>query len=118
LSDETKSRQIRCHYDGLLAKDDAFINGYIYWYVPGPNEATMLAVDVKDLTTKKGFVLDDTRSIFTYKAVSFKNKKYKPNMYYTKSGSKYNLVSNETKPAGTLYEKLYTKYCFYKRILA
>jgi hypothetical protein len=26
-SDEHKSRQIRCHYDGLLAKDNAFVGG-------------------------------------------------------------------------------------------
>jgi hypothetical protein len=42
-SDQYKIRQIRCHYDGLLAKDNAFVSGQIYWYVPV--HSTMLVVD-------------------------------------------------------------------------
>ena len=60
-SDEIRSRQIRCHYDGLLAKDNAFVNGFIYWYVP--NQSTMISVDISDLRNK-GFVIDETRSEF------------------------------------------------------
>ena len=34
MADAHKQREIRCHYDGLLASDDALINARIYWYIP------------------------------------------------------------------------------------
>ena len=51
------------HYDGLLAKDNAFIGGQIYWYVP--NQSTMITVDEAWLK-KSGFIIDETRSNFEY----------------------------------------------------
>ncbi len=54
-ADEQKARRIRCHYDGLLAKDEALVNAGIYWYVP--INATMLAYD-KDYLVNRGFTTD------------------------------------------------------------
>jgi hypothetical protein len=42
-SDEHINRQLRCHYDGLMAKDEALVNAGIYWYVP--TNSTMITVD-------------------------------------------------------------------------
>ena len=117
MSDETKLRQIRCHYDGLLAKDNAFIGGSIYWYVP--NVSTMLSVDVDDLINNKGFVIDAARSEYGYEEIplteSIFNRKEKD--YYTRNNdgsySKASLTFNSSK---VYYQKIYTTYCFYKII--
>jgi hypothetical protein len=55
-SDEHVIRQLRCRYDGLLAKDEALVNAGIYWYVP--KNSTMLTVDKEDLLENYGFVTD------------------------------------------------------------
>lgn len=119
-SDETRIRQIRCHYDGLMAKDNAFVSGHIYWYVP--NQSTMLAVNVSDLTLNRGFAIDETRSDFSYAEVDFEksNREYEANTYYTYNSStkKYSVSESATAPSGKLYEKIYTTYCFYKKIEA
>jgi hypothetical protein len=123
-ADETKVRRIRCRYDGLLAKDNAFVNGYIYWIVP--KVSTMLDVDVDDLVNNRGFVLDDTKSTFDFRLVSFgegSGKQYEKNMYYQKividaEKNLFNYVVSEAeaedKPEGDLYEKVCTEQCFYK----
>jgi hypothetical protein len=74
-ADGSKTRQIRCHYDGLLAKDNALVNGQIYWYVP--KQSTMIEVDIDDLI-KKGFVIDEERSEYEdyFIPVKFYGKKY------------------------------------------
>ena len=80
-NDVSLDRAIRCHYDGLLAKDNAFVNGYIYWIVP--KVSTMLDVDVDDLVNNRGFVLDDTKSTFDFRLVSFgvgSGKQYEKNV--------------------------------------
>ena len=55
-ADEQKARQVRCHYDGLLAKDEAMVGAGIYWYVP--INATMLTYD-KEYLTNRGFKTDE-----------------------------------------------------------
>jgi hypothetical protein len=50
------TRQLRCHYDGLLAKDEAMVSAGIYWYVP--KNSTMLVVDKDELINTYGFVTD------------------------------------------------------------
>lgn len=50
IADGSKSRQIRCHYDGLLAKDEALENAGLYWYVPLEN--SMLVFDKLDLENR------------------------------------------------------------------
>lgn len=54
-SDEYYQREIRCRYDGLLAKDEALLNSHIYWYVP--LESTMITCD-RDFLLSKGFDCD------------------------------------------------------------
>jgi hypothetical protein len=55
-ADEHKARQVRCHYDGLLAKDEAMVGAGIYWYVP--INATMLTYD-KEFLINRGFTTDE-----------------------------------------------------------
>lgn len=55
-ADEQKARRVRCHYDGLLAKDEAMVGAGIYWYVP--INATMLTYD-KEYLTNRGFKTDE-----------------------------------------------------------
>ena len=55
-SDEHINRQLRCHYDGLMAKDEALVNAGIYWYVP--TNSTMITVDEDYLLDECGFVKD------------------------------------------------------------
>ena len=114
--DETFVRQLRCHYDGLLAKDNALVGGQIYWYVPGLS--TMLTVDVEDLKTK-GFVIDESRSEYTYTPITIKSKSgfESKSELYIKSNSSYIKASNYV--SGTkYYEKGFSTYCFYKTIYA
>mgnify|MGYP003323363147 CR=1 FL=1 len=54
-ADEHKPREIQCHYDGHLAKDEALVNAGIYWYIPKNN--TMLTYDLAYLASK-GFDTD------------------------------------------------------------
>ena len=125
-ADESRIRQIRCHYDGLLAKDNAFVNGQIYWYVP--NVSTMLTVDIDDLIKNKGFVIDSTRSDTNgYKQVKFLNKYYEKDTYYILDGGKYKICGDEPNTSNpgnvpnnhiSYYEKNYNTYCFYKKVAA
>lgn len=127
-SDEHRNRQIRCHYDGLLAKDNAFVNGQIYWYVPAVS--TMLTVDIDDLINNKKFVLDDKRSKIGYQRVTFNQyKPYEVNKYYifNNTTGKYNLCEDSESDENDYkvpdvskryYERVYTEYCFYKKVLA
>lgn len=56
-ADEQYSRQIKVHYDGLLAKDEAMVGAGIYWYIPNNGDATMLAFD-KNYLINRGFTTD------------------------------------------------------------
>ena len=56
-ADEQYSRQIKVHYDGLLAKDEAMVGAGIYWYVPNNGDATMLTYD-KNYLINRGFTTD------------------------------------------------------------
>ena len=116
-SAEFKSRQIRCHYDGILAKDEAFINGQLYWYVP--NVLTMLSVDVGELKNK-GFNLDETRTEYQYSSIELDAKNYEQNKYYILIDGKYNLCTDENfDSAKKYYEKDdVSTYCFYKQVQA
>ena len=120
-ADESRLRRIRCHYDGLLAKDNAFVGGSIYWYVP--NNSTMLTVDVEDLTSDtKGFTLDETRSTYNYKKISTTAQKedypYEANKFYIKEDSVYRLSTSSTAPSTYFRRDGYNTYCFYKVIEA
>lgn len=55
IGDSSKVRRLRCHYDGLLAKDEILQNAEIYWYVPIQN--SMIVVNQKTLKNK-GFSTD------------------------------------------------------------
>lgn len=79
--DSNYHRQIRCHYDGLLAKDNAFVNGQIYWYVP--RSSTMIDID-EEFLKKQGFVLDEARS----------NIKYIP-LKHAKKDDKGNIITSD-----------------------
>lgn len=56
-ANEQYSRQIKVHYDGLLAKDEAMVGAGIYWYVPNNGDATMLTYD-KNYLVNRGFTTD------------------------------------------------------------
>lgn len=56
-ADEHYARQIKVHYDGLLAKDEALVGAGVYWYVPNNGDATMLTFD-KEYLTNRGFTTD------------------------------------------------------------
>lgn len=56
-ADEHYARQIKVHYDGLLAKDEALVGAGIYWYLPNNGDATMLTFD-KEYLTNRGFTTD------------------------------------------------------------
>ena len=113
-SDATRSRQIRCHYDGLQAKDNAFINGQIYWYVP--RVSTMIDIDEDDLINSRGFVVDDHKSTFSYMDVSAE-KEYIKDTFYIKDGNDYKICTASAAPA-EYYERDYSIQCFYKKVLA
>lgn len=51
-ADRTRDRQLICHYDGLLAKDEALDYAQIYWYIPNKDRASMLLVSDKNELTK------------------------------------------------------------------
>ena len=67
VSQEQAARQLRCHYDGLLAKDEALVSAGIYWYIPNYEEvidsktkatmSTMLRFDA-ELLKDRGFSTD------------------------------------------------------------
>ena len=118
-SDEHKHRRIRCHYDGLLAKDNAFVGGQIYWYVPA--NSTMVTVDAEDLTKNRNFVIDEERSSYKYKkykssditADNFSTKK----PYIKNSLNGYSLASSFVAETEYYYRE-WSDYCFYKTIKA
>ena len=114
-SAEFKLRQIRCHYDGILAKDEAFINGQLYWYVP--NVLTMLSVDVGELKNK-GFNLDETRTEYQYSSIELDAKNYEQNKYYILIDGKYNLCTDENFDSAKKYYERddVSTYCFYKQV--
>lgn len=135
-SDEHLNRQIRCHYDGLLAKDNALVGGQIYWYIPG--SSTMLTFDKEDLESKD-FVLDDKRSERGWQELKKEDferegKVYESDTYYKLKNGKYELwteaavddnscsvpieFSDDPNDEGHYYEKTYKNYCFYKTVLA
>ncbi len=123
VRDQTINRQIRCHYDGLLAKDNAFVNGQIYWYVP--TVSTMLTVD-ESVLLNNGFELDITKSEAVYQVAdditedNFKNKKSK--LYKIDNGKYCLLTSNDNEYDNniTYYyrESIGSELCFYKTISA
>lgn len=135
--DANLHRQIRCHYDGLLAKDNAFIDGQIYWYVP--RQLTMIEIDERVLKNK-GFVLDESKSDIVYEDITSKfaekdpsqkeeivkkiNKdyplKYEKNKYYTYDEDKniYTLSGLEYNDTKRYYKKTELELCFYKTIKA
>jgi hypothetical protein len=55
-ADAHRMRQIRAHYNGLLAGDEALVDAKVYWYVP--INSTMLTYDKAELLNK-GFVCDE-----------------------------------------------------------
>lgn len=54
IADETRSRQLKVTYDGVLVGDEALAGAGIYWYIP--TNSTMLTYDKKYLTEKLGFI--------------------------------------------------------------
>jgi hypothetical protein len=115
-SDSTKTRRIRCHYDGLLAKDNAFINGYIYWYIPGVS--TLLDIDMDYLLNEQGFVLDTNRTVYSYNPITLTSSQYSSSKYYTRSNNVYSLATGTYASNTQYYERFCSKYCFYKQITA
>ena len=127
-SDQYKIRQIRCHYDGLLAKDNAFVSGQIYWYVPV--HSTMLVVDQDDLKDR-GFVLDETKSGYIFEnKEQIKKKDFLLNTYYYLNDNQdYELAKaweeigpsdadDETLSTKDCYMRVISELCFYKKIEA
>lgn len=45
--DEFTPREIMCHYNGVIMKDEALINSRVYWYIP--KESTMIAYNIEEL---------------------------------------------------------------------
>ncbi len=56
ISDGSKSRQLKCFYDGVLSGDETLADAEIYWYIPV--NSTMLTYD-KEFLIQKGFSTDD-----------------------------------------------------------
>ena len=57
-ADASVSRELRINYQGELGGVERLANAKIYWYVP--QNATMIQVDEKYLTTTMGFVADSS----------------------------------------------------------
>lgn len=76
IADESRIRQLKCFYDGVLVGDEALAGAGLYWYIP--INSTMLTYDKKYLIDR-GFVTDadGTTSlskpgyIYFYKEVGF-----------------------------------------------
>jgi hypothetical protein len=50
ISDGSKTRQLKCFYDGVLTGDETLADAEIYWYIPV--NSTMLTYDKKFLVEK------------------------------------------------------------------
>lgn len=60
IADESRSRQLRVSYDGVLAGDEALAGAGIYWYVP--TNSTMLTYDKNYLINNLKFDSDSISS--------------------------------------------------------
>ena len=56
ISDESKMRQLKCYYDGVLSGDETLAEANLYWYIPV--NSTMLTYDKKYLI-EQGFSTDE-----------------------------------------------------------
>ncbi len=61
IADESRSRQLRVSYDGILVGDEALAGAGIYWYIP--TTSTMLTYDINYLINDLGFNSDGISSI-------------------------------------------------------
>ena len=76
IADESRIRQLKCFYDGVLVEDEALAGAGLYWYIP--INSTMLTYDKKYLIDR-GFVTDADGAtslskpgyIYFYKEVGF-----------------------------------------------
>ena len=57
IADESRIRQLKCFYEGVLCGDEALAGADIYWYIP--TNSTMLTYD-KNYLVRQGFTTDDT----------------------------------------------------------
>ena len=57
IADESRIRQLKCFYEGVLYGDEALAGADIYWYIP--TNSTMLTYD-KNYLVRQGFTTDDT----------------------------------------------------------
>lgn len=74
ISDGSKTRQLKCFYDGVLTGDETLAGAEIYWYVPV--NSTMLTCDKKFLTEKQGFSTDiDGKTPYSKDGYVYFNKK-------------------------------------------
>ena len=58
IADESRIRQLKCYYEGVLCGDEALADADIFWYIP--TNSTMLTYDRKYLIDK-GFSTDDVK---------------------------------------------------------
>lgn len=117
-SDEWKTRQLRCHYDGFKAKDNALVDGTLYWYVPGVN--TMLLVDIDELNSK-GFKISSDKSSYNFIEVKPRLKDsedFNDGVYYKKNNKEKYVKATNFNANTTYYTKNYSQYCFYKTVKA
>jgi hypothetical protein len=56
IADESRIRQLKCYYEGVLCGDEALAGADIFWYIP--TNSTMLTYNRKYLI-EKGFITDD-----------------------------------------------------------
>ena len=76
IADESRIRQLKCFYDGVLVGDEALAGADLYWYIP--INSTMLTYDKKHLIDR-GFMTDADGEtslskpgyIYFYKEVGF-----------------------------------------------
>lgn len=80
IADESRIRQLKCYYDGVLSSDETLAGAGLYWYIPV--NSTMLTYD-KNYLIKQGFVTDAEEQtslsksgyVYFYKEVGFTNDK-------------------------------------------
>ena len=74
ISDGSKTRQLKCFYDGVLTGDETLADAEIYWYIPV--NSTMLTYDKKFLVEKQGFSTDvDGKTPYSKDGYVYFNKK-------------------------------------------
>lgn len=74
ISDGSKTRQLKCFYDGVLTGDETLADAEIYWYIPV--NSTMLTYDKKFLVEKQGFSTDiDVKTPYSKDGYVYFNKK-------------------------------------------